>query len=203
MSTAERPSDQKRQVSTRETIVSAWATVDDELLRVFSADSRNGSASTGQSRMLRKTAPDLNEQVRCRYRWVWQVLGSNQRLADGFTDLSSCSSLMPPSCGYVIRGGIWDGHRPLCVRGRWVSGSERSTDRGGTGHGRARTSPRTSTDQPTDRGGKGHGRGRWERLRRPSTWLLAFDLAFHGFPTRRRRRKGRDAVTCAASVQVR
>jgi hypothetical protein len=40
---------------------------------------------------------------------------------------------------------------------------------------------RTATDQPTDGGGKGHGRGRWERLRRPSAWLLASDLAFFGF----------------------
>jgi hypothetical protein len=50
--------------------------------------------------------------------------------ADGFTALSSCSRLMPLTCGYVIRGGIRDGRRPLCVRGRRVSGSERSADRG-------------------------------------------------------------------------
>ena len=73
------------------------------------------------------------------------------------------------ACGYVLRGVIWGRRRPLYVRGHRVPGSERSTDRGGTGHGRARTSPRTGADQPTDGGGKGHGRGRWERSCRPSS----------------------------------
>jgi hypothetical protein len=68
----------------RDAILNAWAAGcqdlgGDELLRVFSAGSRSGSGSTGHSRMLRETAPDLYEQVRCRYREVWQVLGSNQR----------------------------------------------------------------------------------------------------------------------------
>ena len=71
---------------------------------------------------------------------------------------------MPLTCAYVFRGVIWDGRRPLCVRGRRVPRAERSADRGGTGHGRARTSPRTATDQSTDGGGKGHGRDRQERL---------------------------------------
>ena len=57
---------------------------------------------------------------------------------------------MPLTCDYVFGGEIWDGRRPLCVRGLRVPGSERSTDRGRTGHGRARTGPRTGTDQPTD-----------------------------------------------------
>ena len=96
----------------------------------------------------------------------------------GFTALSSCSSHMPMTCGYVLRGGIWDRRRPLCVRGRRVPGSERSTDRGLTGHGRARTSPRTPTDQPTDGGGEGHGRGRWERYADRSRPDSRSDLPF-------------------------
>jgi hypothetical protein len=68
--------------------------------------------------------------------------------SDGFTARSSCSSLMPHGCGYVIRGGIWDGRRPLCVRGHRVPGSERSTHRRRPAHGRPRTSPRTGAERP-------------------------------------------------------
>ena len=47
--------------------------------------------------------------------------------------------------------------RPLCVRGRRVPGSERSTDRCRTGHGRARTGPRTRPEKVTDgAGGSGY-----------------------------------------------
>jgi hypothetical protein len=61
------------------------------------------------------------------------------------------------TCGYVLRGVIWGRHRPLYVHGHRVPGSERSTDRGGTGHGRARTSPRTGAEKATDgAGGSGH-----------------------------------------------
>jgi len=86
---------------------------------------------------------------------------------------------MPLTCGYAIRGGIRDGLRPLCVRGCRVPGCERSADRGGTGHGRARTGLRTATDQPTDGGGKGHGRDQWERLLRLPQSNSRPDQPFH------------------------
>jgi hypothetical protein len=75
------------------------------------------------------------------------------------------------TCGYVFRGVIWGRRRPLYVRGHRVPGSERSTDRGRTGHGRARTSPRTTTEKATDgAGGSGYAD------RHPP--FLAFDLPF-------------------------
>ena len=52
------------------------------------------------------------------------------RKGSGFTaPRSSYSSLMPLTC-VSSEGGIWDGRRPLYVRGHRVPGSERSTDRG-------------------------------------------------------------------------
>jgi len=64
---------------------------------------------------------------------------------------------MPLTCGYVIRGGIRDGRRPLCVRGRRVSGSARSTDRRRLAHGRPRSGPGTGAEKATDGGGRsGH-----------------------------------------------
>jgi hypothetical protein len=82
---------------------------------------------------------------------VWQVLGSNQhRLSRRFyspillfeaydVDLRLCAS----------RRDL--GRSPSAMR-PWApgSGAERSADHGRTGHGRARTSLRTATDQPTD-----------------------------------------------------
>jgi hypothetical protein len=73
----------------------------------------------------------------------------------------------PLTSADALRVAFAGRRRPLCVRGCRVSGSVRSTNRGGTRHGRARTGPRTATDQPTDGGGEGHGRGRQERLCRP------------------------------------
>ena len=110
--------------------------------------------------------------------------------ADGFTALPSCSRLIPLTYAYVVRGSIWDGRRPLCIRGRRVPGpsgprtvGEPATDERGPAHRRARTGPRTGTDQPTDDGGKGHGRGRWERFAdRPPGFI---PLTWHfGLPAR-------------------
>jgi hypothetical protein len=70
--------------------------------------------------------------------------------------------------------------RPPSAMRPWAPGSwaERSADRGRTGHGRARTGPRTATDQLTDDGGKGHRRGRWERYADRSHRDSRFDLPF-------------------------
>jgi len=81
---------------------------------------------------------------------------------------------MPVTCGYVFRGGIWDSRRPLCVRGHRVPGYERSADRGGTGHGRPRTSPRTTAETATDGAG---GSGYADRLRPNSRSELQFQDA--------------------------
>jgi len=84
------------------------------------------------------------------------------------------------TCGYVLRGGIWGRRRPLCVRGRRVPGCERSTDRGGTGHGRARTGPRTTAEKATD-GAGGSG------MQTAPTRIPALTCLFR-MPARRRRR---------------
>jgi hypothetical protein len=67
---------------------------------------------------------DITHGGRC---WV----RTNEGLADGFTALSSYSSLMPPTCRYAFRGGIWGRRRPLCVRALGAGGE--------VTHGRART----------------------------------------------------------------
>src|SRR5689334_10653955 len=72
-------------------------------------------------------------QLAGRFTRVWQVLGSNQRrLSRRF-------------------------YSPLAVRGCRVPWYERSTDRGGTAHGRPRTSARTGAEKATDgAGGSGY-----------------------------------------------
>jgi hypothetical protein len=128
----------------------------------------------------RKTARIAeNSQLAGRFRRWWQVLGSNQRrLSRRFYSPILLFKSYAADLGLCLSRRDLRRPRPLCVRGCRVLGSVRSTDRGGTGHGRARTSPRTGTGRLTDDGGKGHGRGRWDRLYRPSSPFPAFDLPF-------------------------
>jgi hypothetical protein len=105
-----------------------------------------------------------NSQLAGRFRSVWQVMGSNhRRLSRRFY-----SPLAPPespllTCAYAVRGAFAGCRRPLCVRGCRVSGYVRSTDGGGPGHGRARTSP-DGAEKATD-GAEGSGYGRCARDR--------------------------------------
>ncbi len=96
---------------------------------------------------------------------TWWMGSRWQDIESGFTARSLRPSHPPLTSADALRVAFAGRRRPLCVRGCRVSGSVRSTNRGGTRHGRARTGPRTATDQPTDGGGPAHGRGR----RRPRT----------------------------------
>jgi hypothetical protein len=67
-----------------------------------------------------------------RFRWWWQVLGSNQRRLSRrfYRPLSSHSSNMPLTSTYTPRGGIPGRRRPSCVRAPGDSGKPaRATDR--------------------------------------------------------------------------
>jgi hypothetical protein len=71
-------------------------------------------------------------QLAGRFRWWWQVRGSNLvGEADGFTARRLCSSRTPLTSADAARGGV-RGRRPLYVRAPEASVAVRGTDRART-----------------------------------------------------------------------
>ena len=89
--------------------------------------------------------PGRVPQLAGRFRWWWQVLGSNQgrRSRRFFRPLSSNPSHTPLTSTYTLRGGIRGRRRPPCVRAPGIPGNS---------HG-PRTGKRAATD---GRGGSGY-----------------------------------------------